>query len=126
MPPSTLSARRDIRAVYASRHVVHGGSMSLRGRVRPVEGVETPVGRAAVVASRRIGNAVARNRAKRRLRAVVGAEGVPARVDVIVAAKPPALTAPYTSLLVEYRRLRTRLLRSLEVEAASPAPAVRR
>jgi ribonuclease P protein component len=110
MVPTSLPSR-DIRAVYAARHVVHGQFLSLYGRVRAEDGQG---GRTAVVAGRRVGSAVDRNRARRRLRAVLRDAGVPASLDVVVVAKLPARTVPYPLLSREYERLRGRLLARLE------------
>jgi ribonuclease P protein component len=68
----------------------------------------------AVVAGRRVGNAVERNRAKRRLRAVVRSEGVPAGLDLVLVAKAAAVRVPFPLLLQEYRRLQERLVRRTE------------
>lgn len=102
--PSTLASSRDIRAVYAERSGVHGQAMSVHARARD----DGDPGRVAVVAGRRVGGAVQRNRAKRRLRVVVRGEGVPRGVDVVVVAKPGAVVARFPSLLREFSRLRVR------------------
>ena len=65
--------------------------------------------RVAVVAGRRVGTAVCRNRAKRRLRALLQSEGLPEGLDVILVAKPLAVTVPFPLLQREYARLRERL-----------------
>lgn len=104
--PSTLTSSRDIRAVYAARLGVHGRGMSLYIRSR----ADHEPGRAAVVAGRQVGGAVQRNRAKRRLRAVLRVEGVPAGCDLVVAAKSDAVAVPYAALLQEFVRLRSRAL----------------
>lgn len=51
-----------------------------------------------------------RNRAKRRLRAVLRAEGVPNGFDLVVVAKSGAVVAPYPLLAREYARLQARLV----------------
>lgn len=78
--------------------------MSVHARVRE----DREAGRAAVVAGRRVGGAVQRNRAKRRLRAVVRAEGLPDGFDLVVVARSGAVVAPYALLLREFARLRAR------------------
>lgn len=117
MPSQTLSSRSAIRAVYATRHVAHGTCMSARALARPDPGdpSDPTAGRATVVASRRVGTAVDRNRAKRRLRAVLRSEGVPERLDLVLAAKPAVLAADFQTLLKEYRALCARLLRMVRV-----------
>lgn len=74
-------------------------------------------GRAAVVAGRRVGGAVQRNRAKRRLRAVLREEGMPDGFDLVVVAKGGAVVAPYPLLLREFSRLRARALERAGVSA---------
>lgn len=100
----------DIRAVLAARRVMHGRSLSLHGRARSDSGP----GRATVVAGRRVGKAVDRNRAKRRLRSVLRGDRPPSGVDLVLVARPPAVAVPYASLVDEYRRLSQRLLGQLE------------
>jgi ribonuclease P protein component len=65
-------------------------------------------GELAIVASRAIGTAVARNRVKRRLRAAARQARLPAAVDLVVDARRPALDAPFTTLERDLRRLSLR------------------
>lgn len=62
----------------------------------------------AVVAGRAIGGAVARNRAKRRLRAAVGQARLPIDVDLVIDARPATATAPFTTLHRDVERLSRR------------------
>lgn len=62
----------------------------------------------AVVASRAVGTAVARNRAKRRLRAAARKTRLPEAVDLVVDARPEALAAPFTALSRDLARLSAR------------------
>jgi ribonuclease P protein component len=110
MRAATLQSTGDVRAVFAARQAVHGRTLSLHGRLR----ADDDPGRAAVVAGRRVGKAVHRNRAKRRLRAVLRHQPPPCGVDFVLVAKPPALTVPYDTLAGEYQSLRGRLLARLE------------
>lgn len=50
--------------------------------------------RVAFVAGRKVGGAVQRNRAKRRLRGAVRSVELPSGVDLVVVARPQALAAP--------------------------------
>lgn len=61
-------------------------------------------GRAAVVAGRRLGSAVRRNRAKRRLRAAARESGVPKGRDVVLVARPGADRAPWDDICREVAR----------------------
>ena len=66
--------------------VVHAGQTDARAGLPP---------RVGFVVSKRVGNAVVRNRTKRRLRALVADRlpGIPTGVDLVVRANPPAATA---------------------------------
>jgi ribonuclease P protein component len=88
----TLTKRSDfLRASYARR--IGTGSFLLQARARSDGAVHIGIG---FTASKKIGNAVARNRAKRRMRAVVRAvlplQGV-AGWDYVLVAKPQATIA---------------------------------
>lgn len=56
------------------------------------------------VASRRVGNAVERNRAKRVIRAAVAEVGIAAGVDVAVVARRAAVEASSATITAELRR----------------------
>ena len=60
--------------------------------------------RATVVAGRKVGNAVARNRAKRRLRAALAQTPAPGGVDLVIVARPPAGTDPFAALCEDLQR----------------------
>ena len=62
-------------------------------------------GRMTAVASRRVGNAVARNRAKRVLRAAAAEVGLGAGVDVALVARRAVLGASATEVAEELRGL---------------------
>lgn len=53
------------------------------------------------MAGRRVGGAVVRNRAKRRLRACLRGMAVPAGIDLVVTAKSDADVVPYDGLCRE-------------------------
>lgn len=103
MPPR-LHLSRDIRAVFAARRVAHGQALSVYAHERADAGP----GRVAVVAGRRVGGAVQRNRAKRRLRALLHDAGPPAGMDLVVVASAPAVDTPFATLAQEYAHLRDR------------------
>ena len=73
---------------------------------RDTEGVETPP-RLGLTASRKVGNAVTRNRARRRLRAAAG-ELLPrlghAGTDYVLIARGETPTRPYRELLADLRK----------------------
>lgn len=66
---------------------------------------DTDPGRATAVASRRVGGAVQRNRAKRVLRAAVAATGLADGVDVALVARRGATTANSSEVAAELRQL---------------------
>lgn len=65
----------------------------------------------AIVASRAVGNAVARNRAKRRLRAAARQARLPQAMDLVVDARRASLDAPFTQLHRDLERLSARVAR---------------
>ena len=73
--------------------------------------------RVGFVVSKAVGNAVVRNRTKRRLRAAVAAElaGIPRGVDVVVRAQPPAAQATFAELAEALTPLLHKVIRRLEV-----------
>ena len=97
--PSRLHRPADIREVFAAGAHARTGGVTVHLRMRADEGAA----RAAVVAGRSLGGAVDRNRAKRRLRAALGDLGLPAAVDAVLVARPPALRLPYARLCAELR-----------------------
>lgn len=70
-------------------------------RTDPSEGLPPRVG---FVVSKAVGNAVARNRVKRRLRAIVGTHltELPEATDIVVRANPAAATASYQRLEADF------------------------
>lgn len=88
-PPGAIRSRRDF-ARLSRRRRVHAPGFALQGMWRE-DGDETI--RVGFVCSKKIGNAVARNRARRRLRAlsreVIGQCGKPGW-DYVLAGKPEA------------------------------------
>lgn len=73
--------------------------------------------RVGFVVSRAVGNAVVRNRTKRRLRAVVASrlDGIPAGCDVVVRAQPAAATATFAQLSDALNPLLHKAIGRLEV-----------
>lgn len=108
-----LHTAGDIRAVFAARTVAHGAAMVVHARRRSDDGPA----RATVVVGRKVGDAVRRNRAKRRLRAALHQTTAPRGLDVVVVGRSPALTTDFTTLTGEVERL---LARVSELAAAAP------
>jgi ribonuclease P protein component len=104
--PSGLRSQRlrlpsEIRAVFAARSSAHGRAVVVRAGARPDE----DPARWTVVAGRKVGNAVQRNRAKRRIRAVLQGLTLPAGMDLVVVARSSAQTVPFSELQREVGEL---------------------
>lgn len=91
------SPPRDVQAVLRDGRAAHGSAMVLRLAARE----DTSPAGVTVIASRKVGGAVTRNRAKRRLREALRCVDVPAGVDLVVVARGAALTVPLPSLVSE-------------------------
>ena len=79
--------------------------------------------RVGFTTSRKVGNAVARNRARRRLKAAAddvlrGAETVAVPTDLVLIARPATIDRDYKALVEDFRRG----LRKLGILAATPRP----
>ena len=60
---------------------------------------DSETGRVGIVTTKTVGNAVARNRAKRRLREAVREVGLPRGKDYVMIASKSVVTAPFPALL---------------------------
>lgn len=103
--PEHLRSGHDIRAVFRAGRPLHGRSLSLYGRVRE----DRDEARVAVIAGKKVGGAVDRNRAKRRLRAALDLLPLPPGVDLVVVASGTVLSDPFDRLLAECDRLLGRI-----------------
>ncbi|MGI9018758.1 MAG: ribonuclease P protein component [Euzebya sp.] len=92
-PTVRLRSSAAIRDVFAGRHA--SGSTHVVTHARRRDDSATAV---AVIAGRRVGNAVLRNRVKRRLRACLAATDLPPGVDLVISGKSGADTAPFGQL----------------------------
>jgi ribonuclease P protein component len=99
------SPPRDVQAVLRDGRAAHGSAMVLRLAARADD---SPPG-VTVIASRKVGGAVTRNRAKRRLREALRCVEVPAGVDLVVVARGAALTVPLPNLVSELDALLERV-----------------
>lgn len=94
--PERLRRRSDLAAVYSD------GVRQRSGGVTVIAvGRDTSLTRVAYVASRAVGRAVDRNRAKRRLREAVRSLGAPEGQDMIIIASRSVLTVPFSSLTAD-------------------------
>lgn len=83
----------------------------------------TPRARLGLAASRRLGGAVARNRAKRLVRESFRREPRECALDVVVVPKKGILECAQAEVAAEYRRLLERLRRRLEPKRRESASA---
>ena len=90
-----LRSSGDVRAVFAARAAAACPQAVVHRRRREDSGPP----RVAFVAGKKVGNAVARNSVKRRLRAVVRELELPPGSDYVVVGRAAALGAPYRELL---------------------------
>lgn len=97
MLPSALRLHRT-RFAPTIRRGVRAGRDTVLVHAHPAPG--TPDCRVGFVVSKAVGGAVARNQVRRRLRGVIVEHrgDLPAGVDLVVRALPPAATADYATL----------------------------
>jgi ribonuclease P protein component len=100
LPPARRIRRRaEYQRVFDAGRRAHGRYFTIVAA--PAEG---PLSRLGIVASRKVGGAVARNRAKRLIRQVFRTAPIPAvAADLIVIAKPAAAGAGATDVATDYR-----------------------
>ncbi|MBY8974371.1 ribonuclease P protein component [Rhodobacteraceae bacterium NNCM2] len=107
-PPDVIRKRRDFLACARARKWVAPG-MIVQGRAR---GDDTPP-RVGYTCSKKVGNAVARNRAKRRLReaarAVIAAEGRTGWDYVLIGRAEATASRPFTDLVGDLTKALSRL-----------------
>lgn len=75
--------------------------------------------RVGFVVSKAVGNAVVRNRTKRRLRAIMASElaGIPAGIDVVVRAQPAASAAAFGELAEALKPLLHKAIRRMQADS---------
>lgn len=97
----TLTKRRDFLAAARARKAVTKGLIVQRRERKPDETPDA-ITRVGYTASKKVGNAVLRNRAKRRMRAVVrdvlGEHGAGASDIVLIARNGATVERPYDAL----------------------------
>ncbi|WP_370325891.1 ribonuclease P protein component [Euzebya sp.] len=92
--PLRLRSSADIRGVFTARASWGSDQVVVHARSRGDGGGA----RVAVVAGRRVGGAVVRNRAKRRMRAVLASCDLPAGLDLVVSGRAGADSVPFAAL----------------------------
>ncbi len=104
-----LKQRREFLAVAGARQKWAAPGLVLQARRREGEGSETRVG---FTASRKVGNAVSRNRARRRLRVVAASvmpENAKPGYDFVLIARAATLDRPFPALLEDLKTALKRL-----------------
>ena len=106
MPGQGLSATERIRRRPDFERVYNGG-VRMHGRFMTVFVIPNggPAARLGVAATRKLGSAVERNRAKRLAREVFRRHKVAAALDIVVVPRREMLDAPFASLESEYQSL---------------------
>lgn len=110
-PPATIKKRRDFLACARARRWVAPG-LILQARERPPD--ETAQGiRVGYTCSRKVGGAVVRNRAKRRLRAcaseILSANGIDGWDYVLIGRAGATVSRPFDELLADLNKAVTRI-----------------
>ena len=98
-PHERIRRRADFRGIYDRGNKSHGRFLTLFALPNGLAHA-----RLGVAATRKLGNAVVRNRAKRLIREVFRRNKPAPGFDVVIVAKRDLLDAPLTSLDAEYLR----------------------
>ena len=101
-----IRRRVDYQRIYDRGAKVHGRYLTLFALAN-----ELPVGRLGIAATRKLGGAVDRNRAKRLIREVFRRNKLAPGFDVVVVPKRGLLDASLTALEIEFRNTLDRTLR---------------
>jgi len=98
--PERIRSRPEFERIYSTGAKVHGRYMTLF--VMP-NGGDSP--RFGVAATRKLGSAVERNRAKRRARELFRRRKAIGGLDVVIVPRREMLDAPFATLEADYRAL---------------------
>jgi ribonuclease P protein component len=101
--PDRVRKRPEFERIYATGAKVHGRFMTL---FVMVNGTDAP--RLGVAATRKLGSAVERNRAKRRARELFRRQRKIGGLDIVIVPRRDMLDAPFASLEAEYAALLAR------------------
>lgn len=95
-----LRRRLEFQHVYDQGHKAHGRYMTLFVLPNSLDR-----SRLGVSATRKIGGAVERNRAKRRMREMFRTSALPSGMDLVVVVRRDLIDAPWDDLLNDFRAL---------------------
>ena len=99
-PPDRIRRRPEFERIYSTGTKVHGRYMTLFVMVNG-----TDASRLGVAATRKLGSAVDRNRAKRRARELFRRRRQVGGLDIVIVPRREMLDAPFASLEAEYASL---------------------
>ncbi|QFT57734.1 Ribonuclease P protein component [Sulfitobacter sp. THAF37] len=114
----TLAKRTDFLRAARAKHVAMPGFVVQMRRRTPDETPDADLVRVGFTCSKKVGNAVARNRAKRRLREIARLTlpqlGQPGCDYVLIGRRGATATLPFSQMQTDLDRALTRLHRSAE------------
>ena len=115
--PNRLRKRSDFASAIRAPGATRAGSRILVVHANVTDSRADLPPRVGFVVSKAVGNAVVRNRTKRRLRAAVASQlaGIPMGIDVVVRAQPAASNATFHELTAALVPLLQRAIGRLEV-----------
>lgn len=115
--PNRLRERSDFASAIKAPGATRAGSRILVVHANVTDSRAELPPRVGFVVSKAVGNAVVRNRTKRRLRAAMATQlaGIPAGVDVVVRAQPTASGATFAELSEALIPLLQKVIGRLEV-----------
>lgn len=114
--PNRLRERSEFASAIRASGAMRAGSRILVVHANVTDSRAGLPPRVGFVVSKAVGNAVVRNRTKRRLRAIMASElaGIPAGMDVVVRAQPAASTVTFTELGEALKPLLRKAIRRFE------------
>ena len=117
--PNRLRERSDFASAIRSPGATRAGSRILVVHANATDSRAELPPRVGFVVSKAVGNAVVRNRTKRRLRAAMASQlpGIPTGVDVVVRAQPAAAHASFQELADGVEPLLRKVFHRLEGSA---------
>jgi ribonuclease P protein component len=115
-PDERIKSRAQFQDIYKRGARVHGRYSTLF-----VLANELPIGRLGIAATKKLGGAVQRNRAKRLIREVFRRNKVAPGFDVVVIPKREFFEASLTALEADYRTTLERTLRRSRLRPEAPS-----